>query len=624
MGEDSTRRLIRYLPEAVVTTFVVAICPILVVSALRAAGIVGSVILSAALGLVLSLGLSCLGSAYWKRWSRSEDVLFGDLMLWGWLQRWRSEQRLATALKMLGRDAGTRELSPERRACLLAQLAGALEAGDAYTHGHSQRVARYASMISKRLGLSSGEVARIRMAAAVHDVGKINVPQHVLHKPEPLTDEEVAITRRHAVDGARMVEVLGDEGLTSIVRHHHERLDGTGYPDGLAGDAIPLGARIIAVADTFDAITSTRPYRRANTHKRAIDILTKEAGTQLELAAVRAFRSCYCGRRPLVLWSGLSNLPDQLSSLLGGAVNSVTAVPITNAIATAATVAAIGGAAASTTLSATPGAARPLETVAVASLASAHNAQPGRSFTTAVQRLGGPIADAATTSVQRGSLRTLGTTGLVWRGPTGPPSITGGSRSSAGPGRPSRAGAGSPSGVGAGSPSSAGPGRPSRAGAGSPSGVGAGSPSSAGAGSPSGAGAGSPPGAGASAPSSPVAGSPSSGVDGSAQGESQGYGQGQGQGQGGGQGHGQGGGQGHGPGGGQGQGSGGGQGQGSGGGQGQGSGGGQGQGSGGGQGQGSGGGQGQGSGGGQGQGSGGGQGQGSGGGHGQGHGQGHE
>ena len=609
-------------------TFLVAICPILVVSALRAAGIVGSVILSAALGIVLSLGLSWLGSAYWKRRSRSEDVLFGDLMLWGWLQRWRSERRLATALELLGRDAGAGDLSPERRARLLARLAGALEALDPYTHGHSRRVARYASMISKRMGLSSGEVARIRTAAAVHDVGKINVPRQVLHKPERLTDEEFVIISCHAVDGARMVEVLGDEKLTSIVRHHHERLDGTGYPDGLAGDAIPLGARIIAVADTFDAVTSTRPYRRANPHKKAIDILTKKAGTQLDLAAVRAFRSCYSGRRPLVLWSGLSNLPDRLSSWLGGAVNPSTAVPITNAIATAATVAAVGSAAASTTLSATPRAARPLETVAVASLAQAHNAQPGRSSATAVQQFGGPIAGAAT-PLQRGSLSTPGTAGLVWRGPAGSPSSTGGgSRSSVGRAWPSGAGAGSPSGAGASpsgagaSPSGAGAGSPSSPVAGSPSSPVAGSPSSPVAGSPSSPVAGSPSSPVAGSPSSPVAGSPSSPVAGSPSGRVHGSGQGQSQGHGRGSGQGQGQGQG----GGQGQGSGGGQGQGSGGGQGQGSGGGQGQGSGGGQGQGSGGGQGQGSGGGQGQGSGGGQGQGSGGGqaHGQGQSQGHE
>ncbi len=107
----------------------------------------------------------------------------------------------------------------------------------------------------------------------MHDVGKVETPTAVLHKAGRLSDEEFDIVKRHPVDGADMVATLDDDELTAIVRHHHERLDGTGYPDGLAGDEIPLGARILAVADTFDAITSTRPYRQANPHKKALDIL---------------------------------------------------------------------------------------------------------------------------------------------------------------------------------------------------------------------------------------------------------------------------------------------------------------------------------------------------------------
>src|SRR5690348_4668252 len=137
---------------------------------------------------------------------------------------------------------------------MLTELAEALEAGDPYTRNHSRRVARYASMVAERLGLSAEEVDRIRTAAMVHDVGKVRTPIEVLHKPGRLTEEEYAIIKAHPVDGAHLVEALGDDRLTAIVRHHHERLDGRGYPDGLSGEEIPLGARIIAVADTFDAI----------------------------------------------------------------------------------------------------------------------------------------------------------------------------------------------------------------------------------------------------------------------------------------------------------------------------------------------------------------------------------
>lgn len=123
---------------------------------------------------------------------------------------------------------------------------------------------------------------RIRTAALIHDVGKLSVAEEVLAKPGKLTDEEYALVKQHSAAGADMVAALGDAELTRIVRHHHERVDGTGYPDGLKGIEIPLGARIISVVDTFDAITSERPYRRPAHHKRALDVLRHEAGTQLD------------------------------------------------------------------------------------------------------------------------------------------------------------------------------------------------------------------------------------------------------------------------------------------------------------------------------------------------------
>ena len=158
-------------------------------------------------------------------------------------------------------------------------------------------------MIARGMGLPSEEVARVRAAAAVHDVGKLRTPKEILNKPGRLTNEEFDAIKRHSVDGAEMVAPLGDPALTVIVRHHHERLDGAGYPDHLAGDQIPLGARIVAVADTFDAVTSTRAYRGAARHREAIAILRHEAGTQLDPAAVRAFLSYYSGNRPALMWA---------------------------------------------------------------------------------------------------------------------------------------------------------------------------------------------------------------------------------------------------------------------------------------------------------------------------------
>jgi len=188
--------------------------------------------------------------------------------------------------------------SLEQRTELLTQLAASLEAREPYTHGHSRRVAWHAEMIAKGMGLTDHEVAKVHTAAALHDVGKVNTPIAVLHKPAQLDDDEFELIKRHPVDGAEMVATLGDPELTAMVLHHHERLDGTGYPSALAGEEIPLGARIIAVADTFDAITSTRAYRAATAHQKAFAILAGEAGTQLDAGAVRALQVHYGESRP--------------------------------------------------------------------------------------------------------------------------------------------------------------------------------------------------------------------------------------------------------------------------------------------------------------------------------------
>ncbi|MDQ6778594.1 MAG: HD-GYP domain-containing protein, partial [Actinomycetota bacterium] len=322
-SEHNASRLIGLLPVAVGVTLLVAGAPMLMAWAVRVTGLVSSPLLATGLGVVLSLAGSWLGGVWWERRRGSRDVLFGDLLLWGWVRRYTIERRLASAIDLLGlgRDrAAARELtltterfSAERQARALEQLAAALEARDPYTHGHSRRVARYAAMIAKRMGLAKPEVARIRAAAAMHDVGKIETPIGVLHKAGRLTDAEFEAIKRHPVDGARMVARVGDEELTAIVRHHHERLDGTGYPTGLSGSVIPVGARIIAVADTFDAITSERPYRPAKAHKAAIEILRREAGAQLDPDAVGAFCSVYFGRRPLGLWIGATNALERVA-----------------------------------------------------------------------------------------------------------------------------------------------------------------------------------------------------------------------------------------------------------------------------------------------------------------------
>jgi len=164
----------------------------------------------------------------------------------------------------------------------LLGLANALEAKDEYTRGHSERVAGLAQRLALAAGLGIAEAKTIAEAGLLHDLGKIGVPEHILRKQGPLTDEEWIAMRRHPLTGAQIVaplEFFADAAL--IVRHHHERHDGSGYPDGLKGDGIPVGARIVAIADVYDALTSERPYRRKLARAEAVQIMRDDAGLTL-------------------------------------------------------------------------------------------------------------------------------------------------------------------------------------------------------------------------------------------------------------------------------------------------------------------------------------------------------
>ncbi len=172
-------------------------------------------------------------------------------------------------------------------------LAEALEVKDPYTHGHSLRVSKYSVVIARTLGLGQDVVRQIELGGKVHDIGKIGVREAVLNKAGPLTDDEYQHIMTHPVVGWRILgPLLGDMPMSlSIVRSHHERFDGRGIPDGLAGDDIPLEARIAAVADTFDAMTSVRPYRPGVPLQATLNELRRCAGAQFDPVVVDAFLS---------------------------------------------------------------------------------------------------------------------------------------------------------------------------------------------------------------------------------------------------------------------------------------------------------------------------------------------
>jgi putative nucleotidyltransferase with HDIG domain len=173
-------------------------------------------------------------------------------------------------------------------------LAEAVEKRDPYTGGHLQRVVAYSLLLGHALKLDTEKLENLRLGATLHDIGKIGVPDGVLLKAGPLDDAENAVMRRHPVDGAAIVSRIESlRAVVPIVRSHHERMDGSGYPDGLADDQIPLAARIVAVADTFDAMTTSRPYRKALPRETAAAEIRRVAGSHLCPRVAKAFSRLY-------------------------------------------------------------------------------------------------------------------------------------------------------------------------------------------------------------------------------------------------------------------------------------------------------------------------------------------
>lgn len=182
------------------------------------------------------------------------------------------DARVRSLLKL---KAFTDEL--EHAESVLFTLALSIESRDPYTHGHCTRLAEFSSRLGERIRVSPDDIIALRRAGVVHDVGKVVVPDAVLLKPGRLTPDERAIIKQHTEVGEHICAPLKSfRAVLPIIRHHHERWDGSGYPDGISGEAIPLLARVLQIADVFDALTTTRPYREALTHQEAWNILQEE------------------------------------------------------------------------------------------------------------------------------------------------------------------------------------------------------------------------------------------------------------------------------------------------------------------------------------------------------------
>jgi HD-GYP domain-containing protein (c-di-GMP phosphodiesterase class II) len=205
--------------------------------------------------------------------------------------RQRQLERYAADLREVFKQerARAQELRRSYMATVRA-LSNAVEARDAYTGKHAERVAAYGLELARAAGLDVADSPQIEFGFLLHDVGKVAVPDAILFKSSALTEEEYALVRKHPVTGSeilRDVDFLGEGKL--VVRHHHEHWDGSGYPDGLSGETIPLAARVFAVADALDALTTNRPYRPASTFARARAEIRAGSGTQFDPTVVEAY-----------------------------------------------------------------------------------------------------------------------------------------------------------------------------------------------------------------------------------------------------------------------------------------------------------------------------------------------
>jgi putative two-component system response regulator len=198
-------------------------------------------------------------------------------------------------------------------------FARAVEAKCSYTHGHSERVQEYALLLAERAGLSSAEMDALRVGALLHDIGKISLPDTILNKPGPLSADERLMVRQHTLQGMHIVEPLRSiRSAIPLIRSHHERCDGRGYPDGLTADRIPAVVRVLSIADVFDAVSSPRPYRLALPHDRCLELLRDEARKgAFDPLLVELFCEMMADgldraiQLPIQSWPGRIRMPDQ-------------------------------------------------------------------------------------------------------------------------------------------------------------------------------------------------------------------------------------------------------------------------------------------------------------------------
>jgi putative nucleotidyltransferase with HDIG domain len=242
--------------------------------------------------LTKPIELADLGRAV-QRALRRRDMLLENRELNQWLK-----EEVTTRTAELQRERVRLE---RLSTATLEALVNALEAKDPYLRGHSARVADLSATVAAQLGLSDEDVDQIRVAGRLHDIGKIGTRESVMNKRGPLTPEEYEHVKQHVIIGSQILAPLTHLGsIIAFVRSHHERWDGTGYPDGLVGDAIPMGARVIGAAEVYDALSTSRPYQERQSPEEAIQRLAEVSGTQIDPQVYDAMATVVARRRTLV------------------------------------------------------------------------------------------------------------------------------------------------------------------------------------------------------------------------------------------------------------------------------------------------------------------------------------
>lgn len=234
-----------------------------------------------------------VGVAQWERGMNSEQLLA------------KAGARVDVARSLGGGRAAASDAAdtadgdkPRAQGDVIAALAEALLERDRYTGEHSESVVDLVEAVARGLALSGPEIDQIKAAALLHDIGKVAIPDDVLNKPGPLNDDEWKVMREHPAIGERILRAIPGMGpIARIVRHEHERFDGGGYPDGISGDQIPIGARIILACDAYHAMTSDRPYRKGMSHADAVRELSEHAGTQFDPNVTELLIGTLYGRR---------------------------------------------------------------------------------------------------------------------------------------------------------------------------------------------------------------------------------------------------------------------------------------------------------------------------------------